>query len=87
MFRAEIDQGEFMPNKEVKIPYIAVSQMGKLVLVYKSDVNDPDNVWCLVLKGGGDKLPVGEKHRFTEDSLTPLAEGKGVLLTNTWEIL
>lgn len=86
MFLAEIDQGDFVPEKEVKIPYIAVSQLGKLLLVYKRDVGDYDEVWCLVLKGGGDRLPIGQLHRFTEGTLTPLAEGKSVTLSNTWEI-
>lgn len=86
MLQVEIDQGTYEPEMEVRMPYIALTPLGKVLLVYKEDDDDDCCVWGIVLKAAGDNLPVAERGRFDVTQLTVLDKGKSVSISNVWEI-
>jgi len=87
MFLAEIDQGEFTPEKTVQMPYLATTRGGKLVLVLREDPEQDDVYEALILRQGMDALTAGTSSYFDGGLLTPLEEGQSVQLTNVWEIV
>ena len=87
MIRVEIDKGEYRPKKQPKLPYLATTNGGKVVLAIGVDEDDDDVLECVVLRPAADRLQAGDLHSFDRDSLIPLKEDETLVLTNTWEIV
>ena len=88
MFLIQHDKKSYEPKKELTVPYWAETYMGRIVIVTEHDP-DGSTVKAVVIKqkdpkdhySVGDTMP-----RLALASVTPVAEGEHLVLSNTWEI-
>ncbi|AAM28380.1 hypothetical protein [Vibrio phage VpV262] len=87
MIRVEIDQGTYEPRKEVKCPYLATTDMGRVVLVIEHVSTTDAKVVVLKSYEDGAKEVGRFTSEFNRNALHPFEEGQSLVFTNEWEIV